>query len=163
MNPISKVLALKCTPAWGECLIASFSAGRTLQIFNIELKVKMKAHNMAEEVQFWKWIDQKTLALVSDTAVYHWGMEGDDQPKEMFKRHQTLVGAQIINYRTDASQKWLLLIGIAGMCSRSLLAHAIVCIHLQRKTTVLRAQCNCTVSSVPYHSRSKDTPPVLSS
>lgn len=51
-------------------------AGRTLQIFNIEMKSKMKAHTMVEDVTFWKWINVNTVALVTDTAVFHWGMEG---------------------------------------------------------------------------------------
>ena len=55
-----------------------FSAGKTLQIFNIEMKSKMKAHAMTEEVHFWKWITVNTVALVTDTGVFHWGMEGKE-------------------------------------------------------------------------------------
>ena len=40
------------------------------------MKSKMKAHTMVEDVTFWKWINVNTVALVTDTAVYHWGMEG---------------------------------------------------------------------------------------
>ena len=36
----------------------------------------MKAHNMTEDVQFWKWISLNTVAIVTDTTIYHWGMEG---------------------------------------------------------------------------------------
>ncbi|XP_046840150.1 clathrin heavy chain 1-like [Xenia sp. Carnegie-2017] len=104
MNPKSKVIALK--------------AGRTLQIFNIEMKSKMKAHNMTEDVTFWKWISVNTVALVTETAVYHWPMEGDSQPQKMFDRHSSLAGCQIINYRTDHDQKWLLLIGIQAQQNR---------------------------------------------
>ncbi|RCN25299.1 clathrin propeller repeat-containing domain protein [Ancylostoma caninum] len=50
-------------------------AGKTLQIFNIELKAKVKAHQNAEDIIFWKWINEKTIALVSETAVYHWSIE----------------------------------------------------------------------------------------
>ncbi|CAI9724428.1 clathrin heavy chain 1 isoform X1 [Octopus vulgaris] len=106
MNPASKVIALK--------------AGKTLQIFNIEMKSKMKAHTMTEDVTFWKWISVNTVALVTDTAVYHWGMEGqngeagDSQPLKMFDRHSSLAGCQVINYRTDEKQQWLLLIGISA-------------------------------------------------
>jgi len=32
----------------------------------------------------------------------------------MFDRHSSLAGCQIINYRTDAKQQWLLLIGISA-------------------------------------------------
>uniref|UniRef100_A0A5F8H8F9 Clathrin heavy chain n=1 Tax=Monodelphis domestica TaxID=13616 RepID=A0A5F8H8F9_MONDO len=104
MNPASKVIALK--------------AGKTLQIFNIEMKSKMKAHTMAEEVTFWKWVSVNTVALVTDTAVYHWSMEGDSQPLKVFDRHASLAGCQIINYRTDDHQKWLLLIGISAQQNR---------------------------------------------
>ena len=55
------------------------AAGKTLQIFNIEMKSKMKAQNMTEEVQFWKWISVNTIALATDNAVYHWSMEGEWQ------------------------------------------------------------------------------------
>ena len=57
-------------------LCALSAAGKTLQIFNIEMKSKMKSHSMTEEVTFWKWISVNTVALVTDNAVYHWGMEG---------------------------------------------------------------------------------------
>ncbi|XP_018584251.2 clathrin heavy chain 1 isoform X2 [Scleropages formosus] len=104
MNPASKVIALK--------------AAKTLQIFNIEMKSKMKAHTMAEEVVFWKWVSVNTIALVTETAVYHWSMEGDSQPVKMFDRHASLAGCQIINCRTDEQQKWLLLIGISAQQNR---------------------------------------------
>ncbi|XP_060051255.1 clathrin heavy chain 2 isoform X3 [Erinaceus europaeus] len=104
MNPASKVIALK--------------AGKTLQIFNIEMKSKMKAHTMAEEVIFWKWVSVNTVALVTETTVYHWSMEGDSQPTKMFDRHASLAGCQIIHYRTDECQKWLLLIGISAQQNR---------------------------------------------
>ncbi|KAM5263324.1 clathrin heavy chain 2 [Ctenodactylus gundi] len=104
MNPASKVIALK--------------AGKTLQIFNIEMKSKMKSHTMADEVIFWKWISVSTLALVTESAVYHWNMEGDSQPVKIFDRHASLAGYQMIHYRTDAHQKWLLLIGISSQQNR---------------------------------------------
>ncbi|XP_013781374.1 clathrin heavy chain 1-like [Limulus polyphemus] len=104
MNPASKVIALK--------------AMRTLQIFNIEMKSKMKAHTMNEDVIFWKWISLNTVALVTETAVFHWSMEGDSQPVKIFDRHSSLSGCQIINYRTDHKQQWLLLIGISAQQNR---------------------------------------------
>ena len=62
MNPISKVLALK--------------AQSTLQIFNLDLKAKMKSHAMPEPVTYWRWISAQTIALVTATAVYHWSVDG---------------------------------------------------------------------------------------
>ncbi|ESO91636.1 hypothetical protein LOTGIDRAFT_233411 [Lottia gigantea] len=104
MNPTSKVIALK--------------AGKTLQIFNIEMKSKMKAHSLTDDVIFWKWISVNTIGLVTETSVFHWTMEGDSQPQKIFDRHTNLAGCQIINYRTDAKQQWLLLVGISAQQNR---------------------------------------------
>ncbi|CAF3502004.1 unnamed protein product, partial [Adineta steineri] len=104
MNPASKVIALK--------------AGKTLQIFNIELRSRMKTYNMAEDCIFWKWVSVNTIGIVTETSVYHWTMESDSHPVKMFDRHQSLQGCQIINYRTDESLQWLLVIGIQAQEGR---------------------------------------------
>ncbi|KAG0200257.1 hypothetical protein BGX28_006644 [Mortierella sp. GBA30] len=104
MHPASKVIALK--------------AGRQLQIFNLEMKTKVKSHLMHDDVEFWKWISLKSLALVTSTAVYHWSMEGDSQPVKVFDRHASLTGSQIINYRVNSDEKWMLLVGISSQGGR---------------------------------------------
>lgn len=104
MNPVAKVLALK--------------AAQSLQIFNIELRSKLKSFEMPEPVVFWKWISSSTLALVTQTAVFHWSMDGTSEPIRMFERHPNLAACQIINYRADPAEKWLILIGIAQVDGR---------------------------------------------
>ena len=99
-------------------LLPSIPASKTFQIFNIEMESKMKTLSLTEDVVFWKWIDLSTIGLVSESAVYHWSMEGDSQPQKVFDRHPSLAGCQIINYRTDKSQKWLLLVGIQSQENR---------------------------------------------
>ncbi len=66
MNPASKVIALKATVAG--------STGDSLQIFNLEMKSKMKSFQIAQPVVFWKWITPSKLGLVTATTVYHWDM-----------------------------------------------------------------------------------------
>ncbi|KAI6122688.1 hypothetical protein EDD16DRAFT_1570643 [Pisolithus croceorrhizus] len=101
MHPSKKILALK--------------AGRTLQVFNIETKQKVKSHINNEDVVFWKWLSESTLGLVTDTSVYHWSItDQTSAPQKVFDRHPTLNGAQIINYRATPDEKWLVLIGITG-------------------------------------------------
>jgi clathrin heavy chain len=90
------------------------TAARTLQVFNLELKSKLKSHTMNEDVVFWKWINLKTLGLVTNTAVYHWSIEGDSGPQKVFDRHANLNDTQIINYRVSQDDKWMVLIGISG-------------------------------------------------
>ena len=53
--------------------------------------------------------------MVTDTAVYHWSIiDTTSPPHKVSDRHPTLVGAQIINYRASADEKWLVLVGISG-------------------------------------------------
>lgn len=67
MNPVAKVIALKAAVAG--------SPNDHLQIFNLELKSKMKSHLMPEQVVYWKWLSPSLMGLVTATAVYHWSME----------------------------------------------------------------------------------------
>ncbi|XP_077229616.1 clathrin heavy chain 1-like isoform X3 [Tasmannia lanceolata] len=101
MNPDIRILALKGT------------THDHLQIFNIEMKLKIKSYQMPEQVVFWKWITPKLLGLVTPTSVYHWSIEGESEPVKMFERTANLSGNQIINYHCDPYEKWLVLIGIA--------------------------------------------------
>ncbi|KAG9312892.1 hypothetical protein JVU11DRAFT_6325 [Chiua virens] len=101
MHPSKKILALK--------------AGRTLQIFNIETKQKVKSHTNNEDVVFWKWVSETTIGMVTETSVYHWSLNDQTSPpQKVFDRHPTLSGAQIINYRVTPDEKWLVLIGISS-------------------------------------------------
>ena len=47
--------------------------------------------------------------------MYHWSItDATSPPQKVFDRHATLAGSQIINYRTSADEKWMVLIGISG-------------------------------------------------
>ena len=64
---------------------------------------------------FWKWVSDTTIGMVTETSVYHWTIaDSTSPPQKIFDRHPTLVGAQIINYRTTSDEKWLVLVGISG-------------------------------------------------
>src|SRR6267142_1070767 len=96
-------------------MLKSTAANRTLQIFNIDTKQKVKAHENNENVVFWKWISESALGIVTDTSVFHWNInDTTSPPQKIFDRHATLAGSQIINYRTSADEKWMVLIGISG-------------------------------------------------
>lgn len=100
MNPEEKILALK--------------SQRQLQIFNLDTKTKVKSHAMHQDVIFWRWISPSVLGIVTDTAVYHWSIEGESGPQKMFDRHASLAETQIINYRSSDDEKWMVLIGISS-------------------------------------------------
>ncbi|KAJ2604110.1 Clathrin heavy chain [Coemansia sp. RSA 1722] len=100
MNPENKIIALK--------------AGRNLQVFNLELKAKVKSCMMSDDVQYWRWITPFDIALVTDTSVFHWSIEGTSSPVKQFERNGSLNGTQIISYCTNAKMNWMALIGISA-------------------------------------------------
>ena len=104
MHPKDQIIALK--------------ANTTLQIFNLQAKQKLKTTAMSDNVIFWKWIDEKMLALVTETSVYHWSISDESAPQKIFDRHGNLQGCQIINYRTSHDKKWLCLCGIKSENNR---------------------------------------------
>jgi len=101
MNPKTKVLGLR----------ASSGSSANLQIFNLEMQSRLKLHALPEPVSFWKWLDAKTVAIVSPSAAYHWSMDGDAEPVKQFSLPAGEV--QILNYETSKSGDWLLLRGIS--------------------------------------------------
>ncbi|KAG0798102.1 hypothetical protein G6F22_004554 [Rhizopus arrhizus] len=104
MHPKVKVMALK--------------AQRQIQVFNLDTKTKLKSHAMAEDIVFWKWLDTKTIGIVTEFNVYRWSIEGDSPPVKIFERHASLSGCQIINLRASSDEKWFILVGISARDSR---------------------------------------------
>lgn len=86
---------------WTKQVIALKAQSRTLQIFDLGQKAKLKSATMNEDVVFWKWFSETTLGLVTDTAVYHWDVFDPTQasPVEVFKRNPNLQVRPGINQR----------------------------------------------------------------
>ena len=107
MNPIHNIIALK---AKNES-----SGGHFVQVYNLESRQKLKTHDFPEQIVYWRWLTPSKLAVVTATSVYHWPMEGAENPRKIFDRSAPLDGAsaQIINYTTDDAEKWCLLTAIS--------------------------------------------------
>jgi clathrin heavy chain len=105
---------------WTKEVIALKAGGKTLQIFDLAQKSKIKSTSMQEDVVFWKWFSETSLGLVTDTSVYHWNIFDPAQvsPVKMFDRNQNLAGCQIINYRVSDDEKWMVVVGISQQQGR---------------------------------------------
>lgn len=105
---------------WDKEIIALKAGGKTLQIFDLAQKSKIKSTTMAEDVVFWKWFSESSLGLVTDTSVYHWNIFDASQvaPVKVFDRNQNLSGCQIINYRVSDDEKWMVVVGISQQQGR---------------------------------------------
>ena len=105
---------------WSKEIIALKAGGKTLQIFDLAQKSKIKSTSMQEDVVFWKWFSETSLGLVTDSSVYHWNIFDPSQvaPQKMFERNQNLSGCQIINYRVSDDEKWMCVVGISQQQGR---------------------------------------------
>jgi clathrin heavy chain len=105
---------------WTKQVIALKAGGKTLQIFDLAQKSKLKSATMAEDVVYWKWFSETSLGLVTDTAVFHWNIFDPAQasPQKVFDRNQNLSGCQIINYRVSDDEKWMVVVGISQQQGR---------------------------------------------
>ncbi|KAI3390877.1 hypothetical protein diail_8455 [Diaporthe ilicicola] len=99
---------------WHLNIIALKAQSRTVQIFDLDNKKKLKSATMNEDVVFWKWITDSSLGLVTDSAIYHWDVFDENQhmPEKITDRHANLAGCQIINYRVNGDGKWMVVVGI---------------------------------------------------
>lgn len=77
---------------WNRQVIALKAQSRTLQIFDLEKKQKLKSCTMNDDVQFWKWVSESTLGLVTTTSVYHWDVydASQESPVKVFERNANL-------------------------------------------------------------------------
>lgn len=101
-------------------IIALKAGGKTLQIFDLAQKFKIKSATMSEDVVFWKWFSDTSLGLVTENSVYHWNIFDPAQvaPAKVFDRNQNLTGYQIINYRVSDDEKWMVVVGITQQQGR---------------------------------------------
>jgi clathrin heavy chain len=78
---------------WTRQVIALRAQTRTLQIFDLEAKQKLKSTTMSEDVVFWKWISETTIGMVTDSSVYHWDVFDPNQvaPVKVFDRNANLT------------------------------------------------------------------------
>ncbi|KAF4583252.1 clathrin heavy chain [Ophiocordyceps camponoti-floridani] len=106
---------------WNRQIIAlKAQQSRVLQIFDLVERKRLKSCNMTEDVQFWKWISESTLGLVTTSSVYHWDVydASQESPSKVFERNANLNGCQIINYRANEDSKWMVVVGISSQGGR---------------------------------------------
>ena len=92
---------------WTKQVIALKAQQRTLQIFDLAQKVKLKSASMSEDVVYWKWFSSESLGLVTDSGVYHWNVfnMSEPAPLKVFDRNSNLVvcGLDAVGRRTSNS------------------------------------------------------------
>ena len=49
---------------------------QTLQIFDLGARKKLNDCTMHDAVEFWTWVSESTIMMVTARAVYTWGLDG---------------------------------------------------------------------------------------
>ncbi|XP_076453102.1 clathrin heavy chain 2-like [Babylonia areolata] len=102
MNPTQPIIALK--------------AGFRFEIFNLDTKTLIGRTHLHEPVSFWTWLNSDIVAIVTDTAVFHWDMwqasNINSTAERVFSRHHRLAFSEIVSYKADPSVKWLAITGL---------------------------------------------------
>ena len=63
MNPSSKIIAVRSKPANQQAT--------QLKIYNLDTKTNLKSSSINDTVVYWKWINDKAIALVTSKSVFH--------------------------------------------------------------------------------------------
>lgn len=100
MNPTKPIIALK--------------AEQRFEVFNVETKLLLTKTKIHDPVCYWTWLNSDILAIVTDTAVFHWSLfkTKDSQPDKVFLRHSRLAFSEITSYKADNSLRWFAITGL---------------------------------------------------
>jgi len=96
--------------------ILAVTAGTLTQVFALTTPPKKLAENNDHQIEFWKWIDEQTIAVVTSQAVYHWTLSLGGTfcvpPEKIFDRLKNeLVGYSINDYQVSHDFNFCALVG----------------------------------------------------
>ncbi|ODH28145.1 hypothetical protein ACO22_04005 [Paracoccidioides brasiliensis] len=107
---------------WNRHVIAVRLATGNLRVINLQNEQVIKDVIFRREILFWKWISERTLALVTGDRIYHWDVfEEKSQPieastlREPIKKDGEFDESkkwQITHYRTTEDHNWSALVAI---------------------------------------------------
>jgi hypothetical protein len=123
--------------------------GPIIQVVDLEVGDVIKECVAEEDVAitYWTWLTDDLLAFVTDTAVFHWGMQRASEccfPHNVCRCHVGLPFAQLTGTRTECSLE------------RQQVTTAVCCSTPPRLTcsgvfSPCRACCSCTTRRVTRH------------
>jgi clathrin heavy chain len=93
---------------WSKNIIALKAQGKTVQVFDLGAKTKLKSAVLTEDVVFWKWYSDTSLGLVTETSVYHWNVFDPTQqsPIKMFDRIANLAVSYLLPVQCHGGTIW---------------------------------------------------------
>ena len=96
MHPSRNIIALK--------------GANQLQVFDLNQRSRLKSFALPEgqTVNYWRWIDDETLAFVAGGNVFHWSLQpAQSAPVPIVQLHPALTTGSIMNYQVSHDGQWL--------------------------------------------------------
>uniref|UniRef100_A0AC35U7L2 Clathrin heavy chain n=1 Tax=Rhabditophanes sp. KR3021 TaxID=114890 RepID=A0AC35U7L2_9BILA len=97
--------------------IISIKRKNLIQHYNLQNMSLIRELKTTQNVPFWKWVGENTIALVRDGKLYHW-MLGKDFPEQRFILMPELVNCTIINYLASDDGHFSAVLGICMLAGR---------------------------------------------
>ena len=88
-----------------------------IQVYNLDTRQKLKDINLNYEITFWKWLNQKTIGLVSPTSVFTLDISEMNSPaRKVFDRQGGIAGNNVfvMNLTCDSNNQWYALSAISS-------------------------------------------------
>ena len=113
--------------------IIAFRSGSMIQIFDLNKNQCLKCCQLLEGqvVNYWKWINDQTLVLVSGGYICNWSITGQSNPIPIFILHPQLASGIVMSYSISHNQQW----------------YAISCLVKEGENTVGKVQLFSSVSN----------------
>lgn len=113
--------------------IIAFRSGSMIQIFDLNKNQSLKCCQLLEGqvVNYWKWINDQTLVLVSGGYICNWSITGQSNPIPIFILHPQLASGIVMSYSISHNQQW----------------YAISCLVKEGENTVGKVQLFSSVSN----------------
>ncbi|CAG8501679.1 11707_t:CDS:2 [Paraglomus brasilianum] len=88
----------------------ALQSNKVIQIFSCITKTKTGDHTLDDALEYWKWLNNTTLVIVTKWSIYYWKADYI-KPKKEFNRNESLAYTQIINYVASENLAWAAVIG----------------------------------------------------
>ena len=95
-------------------LLVALRLGARFVVRDLQTQQDVAAVTMSAEsvIVWWGWLDEETVALVSERAVFHWMFCTSAQPAQIFERVAHESEVQVVSYCASHDRKFLLLGGV---------------------------------------------------